>query len=861
MSGRTAVNNLKMDSSSSSQSITLESLGSHKDSYVQQELADSDSPLAVEPALLSPFQRERWYTRRLRYYSSRYPKIYAFLLKCILYLRGPRPSRLLEPPTPFLDFELSHPFFRRFRFLDASLSIPIESTFIAKTRFLNRTWLMFIFAVAYIISLSFVVRAQWYTIPAESFITCTSTYWVQNDGCGLNGDLCTPFSNSSFDFRCPAQCKAVILQNPRAVGDELVDFVPLVVGGGNSGNTSFPGSYRGDSFICAAAVHAGLIDDNKGGCASVSLVGTQGPFESIAANGLVSAAFPSFFPLSLQFKPTNVLHHCNDLRNGALAFNILCSVIIFLFIRPKALVLFWCMVCMGYWHIVFFSQPVGAPPEVSTAFGTFLPTLFICHAFWEIAYRHVLPFFAGIPLERALWYLGAFWPGVLFNILTDKIPIDRLLASDIEQRPGAVVALVIIVIVLTIIIVNQLRVIRKTGWLLHYVVGYIIAGLIIMVLALLPGLQFRLHHYFAAILLMPLTAFPTRLSAIYQGFVLGMFLNGAAAFGFASILQTAAELQRDGPAGTQLPTILTNSSNYNSSIPLHEQILKWDGFPQGNLDGWNGFSLLIDDVERFAGNVLNFSLAGLDASVPHFFRLAFQQDGTSGDFTKAATLFSNGTWVDPLPGPSSIVMSSVALQWSSAFNSDRETWCKGETSKTKKPEYTPQAYYNGTEKGEPVWGLDLYPLQQVQLDISRERDPLQKRINRWLRQIGRAEGHDIPFHEDDVQQMEFTGPVWQEWGTTNDWLRAIEESGHLDPDPLADQVSDPKLIADFNFVEKAAKRRKLSERDSRRLHIVFRAPTEEKIRRINEIIKVLLPMVIMESAQNGSGSSSTATSR
>lgn len=133
--------------------------------------------------------------------------------------------------------------------------------------------------------------------------------------------------------------------------------------------------------------------------------------------------------------------------------------------------------------------------------------------------------------------------GVLYNILTDKIPIDRLLSSDISERPGAVVALIIIVIVLAAIIINQLRVIRKTGWLPYYIGGYFIAGLIIMVLALLPGLEFRLHHYFAAILLMPLTAFPTRLSALYQAFVLGMFLNGGAAFGFASIVQTPAEVR------------------------------------------------------------------------------------------------------------------------------------------------------------------------------------------------------------------------------------------------------------------------------------------------------------------------------
>ena len=60
-----------------------------------------------------------------------------------------------------------------------------------------------------------------------------------------------PFSNATFDFRCPAQCASVVLQNPRTVGVEQVDFVPLIVGGGDS-----DGTYRGDSFVCAAALQA-----------------------------------------------------------------------------------------------------------------------------------------------------------------------------------------------------------------------------------------------------------------------------------------------------------------------------------------------------------------------------------------------------------------------------------------------------------------------------------------------------------------------------------------------------------------------------------------------------------------------------
>jgi len=103
-------------------------------------------------------------------------------------------------------------------------------------------------------------------------------------------------------------------------------------------------------------------------------------------------------------------------------------------------------------------------------------------------------------------------------------------------------ALVIIIIVVFVIFVNQIRVIRKTGWLPFYIGWYVLGGLVILVLSQLPGLQLRLHHYILAMILIPLTALPTRLSAIYQGFCLGLFLNGVAAFGFASILQTAADV-------------------------------------------------------------------------------------------------------------------------------------------------------------------------------------------------------------------------------------------------------------------------------------------------------------------------------
>jgi LCCL domain len=115
----------------------------------------------------------------------------------------------------------------------------------------ERPWVLLCLGIIYIIGLSFFVRAQSFLTPAESWIGCTSVYWDANDGCGLNGNACEPFTNTSFNFRCPALCSSVKLQNPRAIGNEQVNFVPLIVGGGDENFT-----YRGDSFLCAAAIQA-----------------------------------------------------------------------------------------------------------------------------------------------------------------------------------------------------------------------------------------------------------------------------------------------------------------------------------------------------------------------------------------------------------------------------------------------------------------------------------------------------------------------------------------------------------------------------------------------------------------------------
>ena len=288
---------------------------------------------------------------------------------------------------------------------------------------------------------------------------------------------------------------------------------------------------------------SGIISRSTGGCGTLQLTGNFTNFLPTTANGLSSIGFPSVFPSSFRFLSVTSLSHCDDLRDDALAFNILITCALFLVLRPKPLVLFWSLVCIGFWHVVLFSQPTGPPPKIDVAFQTFLPSLFIAYGFWRVAFRFVLPeFVVKAPIESCILYLSGYWVGILYNLTIDKIPISRLLVSDINKRPGGLAAFIIILIIVLILVINQIRVIRKSGWLPYYAMWHICGGLVIMILALLPGLQLRLHHYIIPMALLPGTAWPTRLSAIYQGLLLGMFLNGGAAFGFDSILQTPSDV-------------------------------------------------------------------------------------------------------------------------------------------------------------------------------------------------------------------------------------------------------------------------------------------------------------------------------
>ena len=480
-------------------------------------------------------------------------------------------------------------------------------------------------------------------------IGCGSTYWLSGNGCGLDGIDCRPFADGGFAFRCPANCASHQVLNPHAVGDEEVLYRPLVVGG--------PAVYRGDSFICGSAVHAGVVSNADGGCGVVRLVGTQTGFNSSSRNGITSVAFDSYFPLSFTFEP-GIRCEARDMRWPLLAVSVVFTAVFSLFVTSPAL-FFFPVFTMLYWTV---GLATDAPhyADVASLFsreiGIFLPAAFVAWVMYDrMGVRRTL---GGLTaqVEKTVLWLGAAWVGALSNYTLDFIPIQRLTAHDLNQQPGAHAALAIIVVALVVIAAAQVWFFRQEARLVRYLKVYALLGAGLLVCAVMPDLNLRIHHYIMALLLLPGTSLQTRPSLLYQGLLVGLFVNGVARWGFDPILETDFALRGDAPMDTPLPSILEPVIALGAAN--HTITFSWHPPPAAAYDG---ISVLVNDVERFreyfdaagpsaTSNITWVRDAGL--RVNEYFRFAWMQGSNRGDYTKAGKWDAQGRWTEMAPGPS-----------------------------------------------------------------------------------------------------------------------------------------------------------------------------------------------------------------
>lgn len=198
----------------------------------------------------------------------------------------------------------------------------------------------------------------------------------------------------------------------------MVNYRTPVIGGGDSG------IYRGDSRICASAIHAGVISQAKGGCGTVRRTGEWSNYTSTEQNGISSIGYQSNFPLSFTFDEgdSSKQLQCGDARWPLFGFTVAVSVLLSLCVTSPA------AFYSSIFFMVFFQDALvsDAPffPDyyevVSTALGRFLPTAFVGFVLYHFCVKRTLTNLDAHWSKTILW-LGGCWVSALNSDTFDKI--------------------------------------------------------------------------------------------------------------------------------------------------------------------------------------------------------------------------------------------------------------------------------------------------------------------------------------------------------------------------------------------------------------------------------------------------------
>lgn len=490
-------------------------------------------------------------------------------------------------------------------------------------------------------------------VPVPRILCLMQAFWWngKNDQCGLNGEKCGATEPTEMIFACPALCdRGSWTYSSITVGDQDIHHRGFFIGGGLLPNgpakqqdtaqpllydkpvdSQLTRPYRADLFPCGAAVHAGVILAFTGGCARIVYDGAQDEFPLALGryHVLESVAFPSFFPALYVFRKMGVQlgGPCWDPRIPVTAINVLLTVpVVYL---ASGAVAFWVTCMMGFWTITMVIDPPivvdSTNPElvallVLLGFERLLPTCFVLYVMWHCACGYTMlpppPEYKPLPLLRLVFWYPLFVVGMLNALTFDRLPVDRLTPEDLQKQPGALTAVLSIAAAITACVFIQAYKLWLSGKFVPYLAVYVGMIVGIWALALVPGLNLRIHHYILAILLLPGTRLRGFQALLFQGILLGLLLSGTARWGFALIVETHSALLRSDPDDRVVPPEFVGFNPAHGLVEWTVPVIPANLYSDDGEEGalllpWNAYSLLINDVERYRGPSTNVSIGEL----------------------------------------------------------------------------------------------------------------------------------------------------------------------------------------------------------------------------------------------------------
>jgi len=363
-------------------------------------------------------------------------------------------------------------------------------------------------------------------------ISYTQAFWPGNAldmstslACGPNAAECHPFSTQDawMGYKCPGD----IFQRSNP------DYIVVRGGGENM-------TYTADSYMCYAAVHAGIVDAVEGGCFEARYSGQGGFFSGgISSNGVTSSGF-GWFPRGVQLRAPQSEKFCFETRWAtelAICFGFIFLLVVW---RIDATWFNYLSSQWGFYYaaMITFRQSGdfwGLINQLSDAEFTMVPMSIVL--FYFFSRPGFCPDPKRFPLEALLFYCVPFWAFIHIDDYQYSFGANFSFDSSSFSKlsSGSLACLIAIAIVAPVLFILQVRDLYKAGLLPIYLfAGIILASYLLIVGNAADGLlSYHLHHYFIGLFFCLVGRGQHKHSIIIQGIGVGLFIQGLSVYGTA----------------------------------------------------------------------------------------------------------------------------------------------------------------------------------------------------------------------------------------------------------------------------------------------------------------------------------------
>eukprot|EP00123_Amoebidium_parasiticum_P003714 comp15009_c0_seq1/m.11621 comp15009_c0_seq1/g.11621 ORF comp15009_c0_seq1/g.11621 comp15009_c0_seq1/m.11621 type:complete len:496 (-) comp15009_c0_seq1:114-1601(-) len=369
----------------------------------------------------------------------------------------------------------------------------------------QRTWVQWVYIAAVLLCLCLGLHYNNFAANTEYgspvLLNCTATWsehagYIEWQASGSGGWL---------PVRCQSFCSIFSPNTTASVIGSSSSFTPR-------------------SPICKAAVESGYVSNTLGGCAAVRKLNSGDGYELAQCQ---QQAYCSYY---------NVVFF-------AAMFAVFGA---FPLVSPTIEVYSGSICVAFFWYVVLISQPRYTAQFYQDSLATFLPYLVVCYIFYKTCVKRTM-FETNAPKGHPFVvdvFLFYFVPCFLFLHMNFVKPfLNFSLTSNGDaaiQRlsGGRLIGCIIILKFILVALVYMLKINREVGRLPRILAVYSVITVCFVVVSLAVkdlGLSFHLHHYALGALLLPVTAIQTRFASFCQAALLGVFINGAAAYGFHSM--------------------------------------------------------------------------------------------------------------------------------------------------------------------------------------------------------------------------------------------------------------------------------------------------------------------------------------